>query len=74
MIFSGGAVVDEKNTSGFGTTDNPPLIAIYTYHNAEMAKQGRNDFQTQGLAYSVDDGRTWTKYEHNPVIKNPGYQ
>lgn len=72
MIFSGGAVVDEKNSSGFGTAKNPPLIAIYTYHNAEMEKQGRNDYQTQGLAYSLDDGRTWTKYEKNPVIKNPG--
>lgn len=74
MIFSGGAVADEKNTSGLGTAGNPPLIAIYTYHNAEMEKQGKNDFQTQGLAYSVDDGRTWKKYEHNPVIKNPGYR
>ncbi|HEX6891145.1 MAG TPA: glycoside hydrolase family 32 protein, partial [Chryseolinea sp.] len=57
MIFSGGAVVDEKNTSGFGTSQNPPLVAIYTYHQAEMEKQGRNDYQTQGLAYSVDNGR-----------------
>lgn len=74
MIFSGGAVVDEKNSSGLGTAENPPLIAIYTYHNAEMEKQGRNDYQTQGLAYSIDDGRTWKKYENNPVIKNPGYR
>jgi fructan beta-fructosidase len=74
MIFSGGAVVDEKNTSGFGTAENPPLVAIYTYHKAEMEKQGRNDYQTQGLAYSIDNGRTWTKYENNPVIKNPGFK
>ena len=74
MIFSGGAVVDKNNSSGLGTADNPPLIAIYTSHNAEMEKQGRNDYQTQSLAYSVDDGRTWTKYENNPVIKNPGYR
>jgi fructan beta-fructosidase len=74
MIFSGGAVLDEKNTSGFGTTENPPLVAIYTYHKAEWEKQGRNDYQTQGLAYSVDNGRTWTKYEKNPVIANPGYR
>ena len=74
MIFSGGAVVDEKNSSGLGTSENPPLIAIYTSHNAEMEKQGRNDYQTQCLAYSLDDGRTWTKYENNPVLKNPGYR
>ena len=55
-----------------GTADNPPLVAIFTYHSAEKEKAGRNDYQTQGLAYSVDNGRTWTKYEHNPVIGNPG--
>jgi fructan beta-fructosidase len=74
MIFSGGAVVDENNTSGFGTAENPPLVAIYTYHKAEMEKQGRNDYQTQGLAYSLDNGRTWKKYENNPVINNPGFR
>jgi len=72
MIFSGSAVVDEKNSSGFGTPDNPPLVAIFTYHDPEKEKQGRNDAQTQGLAYSLDKGRTWKKYEHNPVITNPG--
>ena len=74
MIFSGGAVVDEKNSSGFGTAENPPLIAIYTSHHAEMEKQGKNNYQTQSLAYSLDNGRTWTKYKNNPVIKNPGYR
>jgi len=72
MIFSGGAVVDEKNSSGFGTAANPPLIAIYTRHDAEMEKKGKNDYETQCLAYSLDDGRTWTKYADNPVIKNAG--
>ncbi|MEQ8237879.1 MAG: glycoside hydrolase family 32 protein, partial [Cyclobacteriaceae bacterium] len=33
---------------------------------------GRDDFQYQSLAYSLDKGRTWTKYEANPVLKNPG--
>jgi len=74
MIFSGGAVVDEKNSSGFGTADNRPLVAIYTSHNAEMEKQGRNDYETQSLAYSLDDGRNWTKYDNNPIIRNPGYR
>ncbi|CAM3724973.1 glycoside hydrolase family 32 protein [Pontibacter korlensis] len=72
MIFSGSAVVDTKNTSGLGTAENPPLIAIFTYHDAEAEKAGRNDYQTQGIAYSLNNGRTWTKYRNNPVLKNPG--
>jgi len=72
LIFSGSAVVDFGNTSGFGTTDNPPLVAIFTYHLMEDEKEGRTDFQTQGIAYSIDNGKTWTKYEGNPVIGNDG--
>lgn len=59
MIFSGSAVVDWNNTSGFGVNHEPPLIAIYTQHGLE---------QTQHLAYSTDRGRTWTKYAGNPLI------
>jgi fructan beta-fructosidase len=72
MIFSGSAVYDANNTSGLGTNDNPPLIAVFTYHNMDGEKAGRNDYQTQGLAYSLDKGKTWTKYKNNPVLKNPG--
>lgn len=71
-IFSGSAVVDWNNTSGLGSSDNPPIVALYTYHNADMEKQGRIDFQTQAMAYSLDKGRTWTKYADNPIIDNPG--
>lgn len=71
-IFSGSAVVDWQNSSGFGSKDNPPLVAMYTYHDEEKAAQGAIDFQTQGLAYSLDKGRTWKKYDNNPVLKNPG--
>lgn len=71
-IFSGSAVVDYKNTTGFGTDKNPAMVAIYTYHDAEGEKAGKVDYQTQGIAYSLDKGRTWTKYEDNPVLKNPG--
>lgn len=53
MIFSGSAVVDWKNTSGFGRNGKPPLIAIYTGH-----REGRQD---QRIAFSNDRGRTWTK-------------
>jgi hypothetical protein len=50
----------------------PPLVAIFTYHDPVGDKAGRNDFQTQGIAYSLDKGRTWNKYDQNPVLKNPG--
>jgi len=71
-IFSGSAVVDTQNTSGFGSKENPPVVAIFTYHDARGERAGRNDFQSQGLAYSIDKGRTWTKYDRNPVLKSPG--
>lgn len=71
-IFSGSAVVDWNNTSGFGKKGIPPLVAIYTYHNMNGEKAGRIDFQSQGIAYSVDKGRSWTKYSANPVLSNPG--
>lgn len=72
LIFSGSAVMDTKNTSGLGTPENPPMVAIFTYHLMEGEKAGRKDFQTQGIAYSLDEGDTWTKYEGNPVIGNEG--
>ncbi|MEZ4859578.1 MAG: glycoside hydrolase family 32 protein [Flavobacteriaceae bacterium] len=72
LIFSGSAVIDKFNTSGFGTKENPPLVAIFTYHLMEGEKAGRTNFQTQGIAYSLDNGDTWTKYKVNPVIGNSG--
>ncbi len=71
-IFSGSAVVDVENTSGFSTTENPPLVAIFTYHDIEGERAGKLNFQTQGIAYSLDNGDTWTVYDRNPVIKNFG--
>ncbi|WP_316250591.1 glycoside hydrolase family 32 protein [Catenovulum sp. 2E275] len=70
-IFSGSAVFDKNNTSGLGTADNPPLIAIFTYHNDKKARAGSKNFQTQGIAYSLDKGRSWTPYEGNPVLIGP---
>ncbi len=61
-IFSGSAVVDFTNSSGFGTVDNPPLVAIYTVHQNDESNQ------SQHIAYSVDDGLTWSKYADNPVL------
>ncbi|MBE7170765.1 MAG: glycoside hydrolase family 32 protein [Williamsia sp.] len=71
-IFSGSAVVDANNTTGFGKQGQIPLVAIFTHHNTAGEKAGRADFQTQSLAYSVDEGKTWTKYSGNPVLRNPG--
>ncbi|UCS93106.1 glycoside hydrolase family 32 protein [Echinicola marina] len=64
-IFSGSAVIDKGNTSGLGEDGKNPMIAIFTYHHPEKG-------QTQGIAFSNDKGRTWTKYKNNPVLNNPG--
>lgn len=61
-IFSGSAVVDYFNTTGFGTLENPAMVAIYTAHKHD------HSHQSQALAYSVDEGVTWVKYEGNPVL------
>src|ERR1700753_4231161 len=73
-IFSGSAVVDSNNTSGFGKNGEIPLVAIFTQHNQKGADAGRKGFQNQSIAYSLDGGYTWTKYANNPVLKNPGIQ
>jgi len=71
-IFSGSTVNDRNNTSGLGTPDHPPLVAIYTNHDATIDKAGGINFQNESIAYSLDKGRTWTKYPDNPVLENPG--
>lgn len=71
-IFSGSAVVDHRNTSGLGQKGQPPMVAIFTHHDPAGDKAGRIDFQVQSIAYSLDKGRTWTKYAGNPVLPNPG--
>ena len=62
-IFSGSIVVDTHNTSGFGTADQVPMVAIYT-----AALRRPEGGQRQDIAYSLDDGQTWTKYAGNPVL------
>lgn len=74
MIFSGSAVIDERNSSGLGIANMPPMVAIFTYHDAESEKAGKIDYQTQGIAYSLNDGRDWNKYKENPVLENPGIE
>lgn len=71
-IFSGSAVVDKNNNSGFGKDGKVPVVAIYTYHDPEGAENEKIDYQSQAIAYSLDEGMTWTKYEGNPVLPNPG--
>ena len=60
-MFSGSAVIDYQNTSNFKTGKVPAMVAIYT---ADM----QNEKQQQAIAYSVDRGRTFIKYDGNPVI------
>jgi fructan beta-fructosidase len=71
MIFSGSAVLDKNNTSGLGRDGIAPLVAIFTQHYMQGEKTGRTDFQNQSIAYSLDEGKTWTKYASNPVLKTP---
>lgn len=71
-IFSGSAVVDYENTSGFGKNSKIPMVAIFTNHDPKLEKTGSDKFQNESIAYSLDDGNTWTKYAGNPVLKNPG--
>jgi fructan beta-fructosidase len=71
-IFSGSAVVDKNNSSGLGKIGQVPLVAIYTSHSREGQKAHRNDYENQSIAYSLDHGKTWKKYDQNPVLKNPG--
>ncbi|WP_120522780.1 GH32 C-terminal domain-containing protein [Arthrobacter celericrescens] len=74
-IFSGSVVVDTLNSSGFGSLQNPPLVAVYTsnYTGVHPTLAGK---QAQSLAYSTDDGQSWTKYSGNPVLNRntPGFR
>lgn len=63
MIFSGSAVVDWNDSSGLFNGE-VGLVAIFTHSNEGV--------QTQSIAYSKDKGRSWEKYNGNPVIHNPG--
>ncbi|KAK9360608.1 glycosyl hydrolase [Lipomyces starkeyi] len=89
MFFSGSAVVDVNNTSGFavpvgkGRHGNviysTPMVAIYTsnYPTAHTQSNGvviRAGQQSQSIAFSNDNGLTWTQYEGNPVIESPPAQ
>lgn len=59
-MFSGSVVIDYQNTAGFNKGKIPAMVALYTADNP--------DRQIQCIAYSLDEGRTWNKYDKNPVI------
>ncbi|MBP3959012.1 GH32 C-terminal domain-containing protein [Gemmata sp. G18] len=61
FAFSGSAVLDKNNTSGWGTKEKPPLVLAYT-------STGRGEC----IAYSTDRGRTWKEHDKNPVVKHAG--
>ncbi len=66
-MYSGSAYYDEKNVSGLGTAENPPVLFFYT------AAGGANELSegkpyTQCLAYSLDQGKTLIKYDKNPIL------
>lgn len=60
--MSGSTVLDEHNSSGFGVNGKAPLVAIYS----GLRKSDRRQYQC--IAYSNDEGRTWTQYDQNPVL------
>ncbi|NIK78577.1 fructan beta-fructosidase [Paenibacillus castaneae] len=65
FIFSGSAVVDWNDRSGF-FSGGAGLVAIFTHHKTYPDSEKTK--QCQSIAYSKDKGRTWIKYEGNPVL------
>jgi len=61
--WSGTAVIDHNNTSGFGTVDNPPMVLFWTATHLG-----------QCIQYSTDHGKTFTRYAENPIIPKPPEQ
>ena len=59
-MFSGSAIIDTDNLAGFNRKGRPAMLAYYTCETGER--------QTQCMAYSLDNGRTFTKYKANPLI------
>jgi fructan beta-fructosidase len=70
-MWSGSAIVDGNNSAGFGTN---ALLAFYTGaakgSDPNLPRMANAGQFTQCMAYSVDSGRTWTKYTNNPVVPN----
>jgi sucrose-6-phosphate hydrolase SacC (GH32 family) len=60
--FTGTSYYDEENSSGLGSAENPPYLAFYTGYFPDSG------VQDQRVAFSLDEGATWTKYPDNPII------
>jgi fructan beta-fructosidase len=68
-MFSGSAVVDSQNTAGFQNGKEKAIVCIYTAAGG-TSQQSKSAPFTQCLAYSLGRGRTWTKYQSNPVLSH----
>lgn len=66
--WSGGAFVDHNNTSGLFDSDQGGVIAYYTIKDDTPEAEAEKGFQYVHIAYSNDDGKTWTDYDKNPII------
>lgn len=70
-IFSGSIVADSLNVSGLSSDEILPLLAFFTYHQMADMEAGKTGYQSQGIAYSLDKGRTWKKHHQNPILSYP---
>lgn len=68
-VFSGSAVEDTNNTAGFQAGDKPPIVCVYTSAGG-WSPMNYGMPAAQSIAYSNDNGRTFTKYDGNPVLPN----
>ena len=68
-IYSGSAVVDWKNSAGFQKGDEKTIVCFYTSSPQRTPSWSAGRKKTQSIAYSTDNGKTFTKYENNPVIE-----
>jgi sucrose-6-phosphate hydrolase SacC (GH32 family) len=66
-MFSGSAVIDWPNSAGFARGAERAMVCVYTAAGSSSPQSQGRRF-TQCLAYSTDRGRSWTKYERNPVL------
>lgn len=70
--FSGSIVADYGNHFGLNRSGKVALVAFFTRHDVAAKASGRSNYETQAAAYSLDSGVSWTEYENNPILPNPG--